>query len=616
MAWLQKGSWADPLHGTQSAHEKGTSSWTILIVDDDAAVHDVTELVLSGTPFLGRGIEFLHANSCEQARAILRERQNVALVLLDVMMESDHAGLDLVRFIRHEMHNPRVRILLRTGQAGAVPQTEIVTRYDINGYLDKALLTGPQLFCAVHTALSTYRDLMTLDRAQRDLASSLHEVRYNESRFRSLLNNSPIGLAEVALDGRFAGVNPALCGMLGYEEAELTSKTFQDITHPDDLEHDLDNVQELLDGKRQTYRMDKRYFHKSGEVVHVQLDVALLRDEAGQPDGFLAQIQNIESRITTEKSLRSLGQRLSMAVQAAQIGVWSWDLKSGLLSWDTQMYDMYGIAADTAITYEHWKNALLPEDVNAAEALLTRTVELRCATDNHFRIVHPERGLRYIEAAEDVMFDAAGEVMAVVGINRDVTRQRQMEDALLQRQAEVVKLSLTDPLTGVANRRRLDEQLDTEVGRVKRYGGTLSLMIADLDHFKRINDEYGHEVGDTVLQAFSRIMESHTRSTDLIARMGGEEFVILMPQSGGNAAETMAERIRLSLARSAIPPLRNPVTVSFGIAEILPDEAAGQLLRRADKALYKAKSGGRNRTVISTDRVSPQPSGKLKLVRK
>jgi diguanylate cyclase (GGDEF)-like protein/PAS domain S-box-containing protein len=616
LAWLSGGACPEPAPGLGVAPESGTPRWTVLIVDDDPAVHEVTELVLSGSRFLGRSLDFVHAHSGAQGRSLLQQRPEVALVLLDVVMESDQAGLDLVKFIRGDLGNARTRILLRTGQAGAAIQTEIVTGYDVNGYLDKALLTSPQLFCAVHTALSTYRDLATLDTAQRDLRLSLHEARYSENRFRSLLNNSPIGLAEVGLDGSFVGVNPALCEMLGYSAAELTAKTFQDITHPDDLAMDLANVQQLLDGKREAYRMDKRYFHKSGCVVHIQLDVVLLRDEAGQPDGFLAQIQNIENRIATEQSLRALGQRLSMAVQSAHIGVWSWDLKSGRLSWDPQMYDIYGVAPGAAVSHEDWKKTLLAEDLEAAEAQLARTVGQRCASDNRFRIRHPLRGLRYIEASEDVMLDATGEVVAVVGVNRDVTRQRLMEDALLQRQAEIVKLSLTDPLTGVANRRRMDEQLDTEVSRVQRYGGTLSLAIADLDHFKRINDEYGHEVGDAVLKAFSRVMESHVRDTDLIARMGGEEFVILMPQSGCDAAETVAERIRLSLARSAIPPLRHPVTVSFGIAEMLAGEAGGQLLRRADQAMYKAKTGGRNRTVVSTDGILPQTGGKLHLVRK
>jgi len=177
--------------------------------------------------------------------------------------------------------------------------------------------------------------------------------------------------------------------------------------------------------------------------------------------------------------------------------------------------------------------------------------------------------------------------------------RRQMEEALLQRQEEIVKLSLTDPLTGVANRRRLDQQLEIETSRLQRHGGALSFAIADLDHFKAINDEFGHEVGDAVLKAFSRTMESHVRDLDLIARLGGEEFVIVMPQGDCKAAQAVAERIRISLSRTLIAPLRRSVTVSFGIAEMQPGESAGALMRRADQALYQAKAAGRNCVAIA-----------------
>jgi diguanylate cyclase (GGDEF)-like protein/PAS domain S-box-containing protein len=582
------------------------SCWIVLIVDDDQSVHDITELVLSGETILGRRLIILHAFSAVQARAVLRERPDISVLLLDVVMESEHAGLELVDFVRNDLRNALVRIVLRTGQPGLAPQKVIVTAHDINGYLEKSQITSPQLFCAVYTALSTYRDLAALDTAKRELQSAITAGQHREDRFRLLLDNSPIGLAEVTLTGRCARVNPALSEMLGYSEEELLSKTFHDITHPDDLSLDVANFQQLLDGKCASYCMDKRYFHKSGRIVHAQLNVALLRDETGTPICILSQVQDIGVRIAAQERLHLLTQRLSLAVRVAKLGVWVWDIKSGQIDWDAQMYDLYGVPEGTPIVYETWKSALLPEDAPEAEAMLTQTLENRYASDNKFRIVHPEHGVRYIEASEDVVLNSDNEVVSVVGVNRDVTKKRQMEDSLLQRQAEIVNLSLTDSLTGVANRRKLDEQLETEMNRVQRYGGTLSIAIADLDHFKSINDEYGHEVGDVVLKAFSRTMESHVRESDLIARFGGEEFVIVMPQSGCDAAETVVERIRHSLRRNLIPPLRHAVTASFGVAEMCAGESLTHLFRRADQALYRAKAKGRNRTVIAPRPQSPR----------
>jgi diguanylate cyclase (GGDEF)-like protein/PAS domain S-box-containing protein len=590
--------------------------WTVLIADDDEGVHAVTKLVLSGECICGRPLRFLDAYSAAEAKALLRQRPDIALVLLDVAMEAERAGLDVVDYARNELHNLYVRIILRTGQHGFIPPQEIVARYDINGYLDKAQLTASLLYCSAHTALSAFRDLTTLDATQRELCSALNEVGRREMRLRLLLNHSPIGLAEAALDCRFVGVNPSLCAMLGYTEAELLARSLLDIIHPDDLAADLANKELLLRGERATYSMEKRYVAKSGDTVHVQTDVALMRGEDAKPAGFIIQVQSIGERLAAQQRLQSLNQRLSLAVSAASLGVWAWDLRTSELSWDAAMHDIYGLAEGTPLRYEHWKRALLPEDSAMAEAQLARAVEQHGRSDSCYRIVHPERGVRYIESFEDVVTDAAGQVVSVVGVNRDVTRQRQIEDALLQRQAEIVRLSLTDALTGIANRRRLDEQLETDLNRVRRYGGKLSLALADLDHFKRVNDAYGHDVGDCVLKTFVEVMKRHVRDTDLIARLGGEEFVIVMPQSDCNAAEALAERIRAELARTRIAPLTQYVTVSFGIAELLPDDCAASLLRRTDQALYRAKTAGRNRTVIADHDDAGPPTRRLRVVRK
>lgn len=145
------------------------SPWTLLIVDDESEVHAVTELALSGFTFVGRKLHFLHAHSGAEARQVLSQRQDVALVLLDVVMETERAGLDVVEFVRNELRNRFIRIILRTGQPGQAPELHVITRYDINDYKYKTELTSERLFTAVYTGLSTYRDLMALDANRRGL---------------------------------------------------------------------------------------------------------------------------------------------------------------------------------------------------------------------------------------------------------------------------------------------------------------------------------------------------------------------------------------------------------------------------------------------------------------
>jgi two-component system cell cycle response regulator len=165
---------------------------------------------------------------------------------------------------------------------------------------------------------------------------------------------------------------------------------------------------------------------------------------------------------------------------------------------------------------------------------------------------------------------------------------------LRQREAEVLALSQTDPLTGLGNRRWFDQALATEIGRVERMGGQLSAFMADLDHFKKVNDTYGHWVGDTVLAAFGALLREQTRGTEIVARIGGEEFVALMPHTNLEACIATAERIREALASAQIKPMTGGITASFGVAQLSAGEPGDAFLRRVDKALYAAKHAGRN----------------------
>jgi diguanylate cyclase (GGDEF)-like protein len=157
-------------------------------------------------------------------------------------------------------------------------------------------------------------------------------------------------------------------------------------------------------------------------------------------------------------------------------------------------------------------------------------------------------------------------------------------------------LSATDPLTGLHNRRYIESYIRTECDRVKRYGGTLSCLMIDVDRFKNINDNYGHLVGDEMLQAIARILQDRSRQSDVCARYGGEEFIIITPNET-NGALVLAERIRTDIASLSLNVDGTAVqtTVSIGISGFDGnDDSAEELVNRADTALYRAKESGRN----------------------
>ncbi len=177
----------------------------------------------------------------------------------------------------------------------------------------------------------------------------------------------------------------------------------------------------------------------------------------------------------------------------------------------------------------------------------------------------------------------------------DITQRKQAE-------VEIHLLATTDSLTGITNRREFTAILSKEVDRAKRYGVPLSLAMYDLDYFKRVNDTFGHDVGDHVLQAVTRLVRENIRTNDVVARWGGEEFMVLMPQSDAQAARDAAEKLRQAIAGHRFDKV-NELTASFGVAAFKPQDDLNSLLKRVDDALYLAKERGRNRVEMMSDEV-------------
>jgi diguanylate cyclase (GGDEF)-like protein len=174
---------------------------------------------------------------------------------------------------------------------------------------------------------------------------------------------------------------------------------------------------------------------------------------------------------------------------------------------------------------------------------------------------------------------------------------------------QVHELATIDGLTGIANRRHFFDVAHREVALAHRRQAILAAVMLDIDHFKRINDTHGHQVGDDVIRGVVARLRSHCRDTDVLGRYGGEEFVLLLPEAGSHASET-AERLRDEVARTPLETRAGPieVTISVGVAHLQPaDTEPDTLLARADESLYRAKQAGRNRVVIHEE---PSASGR------
>lgn len=228
--------------------------WKIMIVDDDDSIHQVTLLSLTGFSFAGRGVTFIQCYSGKEAKAAMAEHPDTALILLDVVMEDDHAGLDVVRHVRDELLNRKVRIVLRTGQPGQAPEHKVVSEYDINDYKEKTELTVNKLYTLLHAALRSYRDIETIERSKQGLAdvidasasifkiTSMNKFTHGAlEQLTSLMHIDP-GAIYMSSDGRSVGGFAAGRNGSRYEVIAGTGRykgnigaDVQDLLEPDEI---------------------------------------------------------------------------------------------------------------------------------------------------------------------------------------------------------------------------------------------------------------------------------------------------------------------------------------------------------------------------------------------
>lgn len=219
---------------------------------------------------------------------------------------------------------------------------------------------------------------------------------------------------------------------------------------------------------------------------------------------------------------------------------------------------------------------------------------------------HSNNESRWLPIIQIALFLSIVLMLVIFAINKRLKtlvkiRTQELEDS----RKELEKLSNTDSLTGLSNRRCLDEFLKLKLSEVARYQTPLSVIILDIDHFKRVNDSLGHNIGDQILKALATLMSENVRSTDMLGRWGGEEFMIISPQTQLEGAARLAELLRTAIEKHDFS-IDLPICCSFGVAQLESGETPKELFSRADKALYKAKQTGRNKVVTATPSSSKQ----------
>jgi diguanylate cyclase (GGDEF)-like protein/PAS domain S-box-containing protein len=267
-----------------------------------------------------------------------------------------------------------------------------------------------------------------------------------------------------------------------------------------------------------------------------------------------------------------------------------------------QIEPLLGWTQDSWVTAEDWATRIHPED---RERVVNFCISQSKAGVDHeadYRALTRDNGFVWIRDVVRVLRDEKGETTALVGFMFDISEHKKAEQELDRLHKELETLAVKDGLTGVWNRRRFDSILEIEWAAARRASQPLSLIMLDVDFFKQYNDRYGHGQGDECLKAVARTFEAAAaRPRDMVARLGGEEFAMILPETDTDAARRIAEKCLRQISGLALPhegsAIGKVVTASMGIATVTPSAEVEPraFIDAADKMLYKAKQNGRNR---------------------
>lgn len=436
----------------------------------------------------------------------------------------------------------------------------------------------------------------------------LKEVRFERALFRQTFDLAQVGMAHLAPDGRWLRVNRKLCAITGYSEGELLALSFQGITHADDLEHDLAALHELMAGRRDSYQTEKRYVRKDGATVWVALHVAVVRKPDGAPDYGIAIIEDIQGRKDAESSAQAAQERYRELFEQMPEGVLLIGSDMKVQSCNGEAMRQLGYGYDELLQLHVW-------DIDAVEdqaLVAARVQKLHQTGHDEFESRYRTRGGGLIEVAVSVRLAQLPDGAEVFQcLFRNIGEQKQAA-------RQIEHLAYHDQLTGLANRRLLQDRLAQAVNSVLRRNAQLALLYLDLDHFKDVNDSLGHQVGDRLLSIVAERLRSCMRAEDTLARVGGDEFVVMMndvedSEAAASVAQKIIEAVRqpLSVADHEIR-----VTPSVGIS-VCPQDGkdAETLLKNADAALYLAKRQGRATYRFYTEDLHRHAVARLKMER-
>lgn len=429
--------------------------------------------------------------------------------------------------------------------------------------------------------------------------------------FEQTFELANVGIAHVSLQGRWLKSNERLQQLLGYTQYELQDMTFAQITHPDDLDKDISQLAQLETGVRREYRMEKRYRHKDGHYIWCRLGVRMVDAPVfGQPF-YISIIEDIHELKVIETELRANNLKFQALLDSdAAISIQGYEADGTTIYWNRASERIYGYSAQEA-KGQNILDLIIPESMadevkTAIQQMLATgkpipSAELQLKRkDGSFISVFSSHALVRLPDKSPQMYC----------IDIDLTEQKKHEQ-------QVAYLAHYDALTNLPNRVSFVQQLTQAIERAALRSYLIAVIMLDIDHFKNINDSYGHSIGDELLQQITQHLAEALLPMDYLARLGGDEYAVLLEDiEQAEDAVRLADQLLHCINR--VWTLSNGIEVkisaSAGISLYpLHEINAEALLQGADAALYKAKSEGRNGSAYYSDDLTQSARERLRL---
>jgi diguanylate cyclase (GGDEF)-like protein/PAS domain S-box-containing protein len=419
----------------------------------------------------------------------------------------------------------------------------------------------------------------------KKISKSEEKLKQSEKKYRDLFETSPDSIIIMDMDHTIVMVNLLTLNLLGQERPEeIIGRNIADTISPKDrpsVAHLLARTIEAGTFEGIEFKMMK----SDGSPIDVEGVSSLVLDAQGKAEAIMLATRDITARKRAEEEAREAQEYARYLINSSLDMIITVDTNRCIVEFNKAAEDVFGYSKDEMLGKRI--------DLLYLDSAESSRVGQAIQETGWFsgEIVNKKKNNETFPAflSASLIRDAEGNQSGIMGISRDITEMKKIE-------LELKAAATLDKLTGIYNRRKLEISLEGEVNRANRYKNPLSLIIIDVDHFKKVNDTYGHLAGDSVLQTIATVVKDSIRKTDCFGRWGGEEFMILMPQTARKDAMELAEKIR-QLIENHIFEKTGKTTICCGVTQFRDQDTLDGFVKRADDALYKAKNLGRNMVV-------------------